>query len=207
MYGLFLCEGAGEVKLSTMSTPFQELARTEASYTESLTDVDRMFLQAQIEKRLKDEYMVKYMGIRDVPTLLYQTMKTPEQAYQQWQFHIMPVQMRWEDELKSMQSQIDAKDEMDADLQKWCDEQTALDLKKLWSAQTTCREEIQSAQDRVEDIPDEIALLWCQVDALKTELKALRGKKKSPISVCNGVIEIVAIIVLMAMVFFSTVNF
>jgi hypothetical protein len=235
VYGLFLCEGDGEVKLSTMSTPFQELARTEASYTESLTDVDRMFLQAKIEKRLKDEYMVKYMGIRDVPTVLYQTMKTPEQAYQQWQFHIMPhmacivknasniaelqsqideqeetvaaVQMRWEDELKSMQSQIDAKDEMDADLQKWCDEQTALDLKKLWSAQTTCREEIQSAQDRVEDIPDEIALLWCQVDALKTELKALRGKKKSPISVCNGVIEIVAIIVLMAMVFFSTVNF
>ena len=222
-----------------MSTSFQELAAEEAREATPMAHhdvVDKMFLQAKIEKRLKDDYLVQYMRNMDVPTLLYQRIvNKPEQISQLWQHHIMPhtacivknasniaelqsqideqeenvaaVQMRWEDELKSMQSQIDAKDEMDADLQKWCDEQTALDLKKLWSAQTTCREEIQSAQDRVEDIPDEIALLWCQVDALKTELKALRDKKKSPVSVCDGVIEIVAILVLMAMVFSSTVNF
>jgi hypothetical protein len=179
---LFLCKGDGEVKSFTMSPPFSQLAAEEASVTTPMAHhdvVDRMFLQAKIERRMKDEYMVQCMGNLDVPTLLYQkVVDKPEQISQMWQRHVMPhtacivknasdiaelqsTQAKWEEDLDSVQDQIDSS--FESMQRRWQGNYTAIQY-QIDSHQTKWEEKQEEVIKSIDDMQSRVQSMKFHID-------------------------------------------
>ena len=182
MCELFLCRDGDGFKSSTMSTSFQELAAEEAREATPLAHhdvVDKMFLQAKIEKRLKDDYLVQYMRNMDVPTLLYQrVVNKPEQISQLWQHHIMPhtacivknasniaelqsTQAKWEEDLDAVQDQIDSS--FESMQRRWQGNYTAVQY-QIDSHQTKWEEKQEEILQSVDDMQSRIQSMKFQLD-------------------------------------------
>jgi len=182
VYGLILCRRAGEVKSFTMSTPFQALAAEEARATTPMAHhdvVDKMFLQAKIERRLKDEYMVQCMGNQDVPTLLYQkVVDKPEERSFAWQRHVMPhtacivknasditelqsTQAKWEEELDAVQEEIDSS--FESMQRRWQGNYTSVQY-QIDSHETKWGEKQEEILQSVEDMQGRIQSMKFQLD-------------------------------------------
>jgi hypothetical protein len=200
---------------------FQELAAEEVRTTFSHEDVvDKLFSQAKIEKRLKDEYMVQFMGGMDVPSILYQrVLKGGEQVSQAWQFHVMPhtacivknasdieelrtTQTGLEEQIDSVQHRFESCFEVTQETWENDLRSTQYQIDTQSATHKRYREELASTH---EDISDEMALMWCQINTMKEENKELKrelevlGKKKPVITYCGALINVVMIVLLMAL--------
>jgi len=183
VYGLILCRRAGEVKSFTMSTPFQALAAEEARATTPMAHhdvVDKMFLQAKIERRLKDEYMVKCMGNQDVPTLLYQKLlhtklhDTATPTLVASCLHtacivknasditeLQSAQTKWEEELDAVQEEIDSS--FESMQRRWQGNYTSVQY-QIDSHETKWGEKQEEILQSVEDMQGRIQSMKFQLD-------------------------------------------
>ena len=192
---------------------FQELAAEEVRVTSSSEDVvDNMFLQAKIEKRMKGEYVAKFMMGMDVPSLLYQRVLTsPKEGNSAWRSYIMPhtaciltnasdiedlrtTQTFFEEQIDSVQNMFESRFEV---------------------TQENLENELRSIQSRIdtyERYHDEITVMRRQINTMNEENKELKRelnlflKKKPLVTYYSVLINVVMIVILMMLMIPTTIT-